>query len=359
MSATAPSGPLCRHFGTCGGCAYQDMPDDAYRAFKRDQVVHTLAAHGLANAEIGEIVEIGPGTRRRAAFKVVKQGGQVQLGFHAAASHDIVDMHECRLLTPSLLALVPRLRTMMSVLLDDGEKSELFVTETGNGPDIAIQWKRATSPKLVAEAACQATALKLARLTANGETLVTFAAPITIFGKARVMLPPNSFLQPTEAGQAVLQTQVASAVRGSKRLADLFAGCGTFAVVLAQETRVLAVELDRASLDALDAAARASQGLKPVTTERRDLFKQPLTAAEMTRFDSVVLDPPRAGASAQARELAKSRIGRIAYVSCNPASFARDARLLIDGGFRIGRVTPVDQFLWSSHIELVADFRRN
>ncbi|MGB8363678.1 MAG: class I SAM-dependent RNA methyltransferase [Rhizomicrobium sp.] len=357
MSAVPSSGALCRHFGICGGCAWQDMADDAYRIFKRDQVVQALA--GLANVQIDEIVEIGPGTRRRAAFKVVKRGGLTQLGFHAAASHDIVDMLECRLLTPSLWALVPRLRAMMAALLDDGEKCELFVTETANGPDLSIQWKRASSPALIAEAARQATALKLARLTANGETLATLAAPMTTFGKARVTLPPGSFLQPTEAGQAVLQARVAASVRGSKTLADLFAGCGTFALVLAQEARVHAVEQDRPSLDALEAAARATQGLKPVTTERRDLFRRPLTTAELARFDAIVLDPPRAGAAAQSRELAKSRVGRIAYVSCNPASFARDARLLVEGGYAIGRVTPVDQFLWSSHIELVAVFKRD
>lgn len=353
------SAPLCRHFGVCGGCAYQDMPDDAYRKLKRQSIVQALAGQGLTDIEIDETVAIGPGTRRRAAFKVAKKGRVAELGFHAAASHDIVDMQECRLLTPGLFALVPRLRAMMAALLGDGEKAELFVTETANGADLAIRWPRKLTPALVSEASRQATALRLARVTANGETLATLAKPVTLFGKARVALPVNSFLQPTEAGQARLQAEIVAATKGSRTIADLFAGCGTFALVLAEYARVHAVELDRPALDALAAAARMTQGLKPLTTEPRDLFKRPLTMPELKRFDAVVLDPPRAGAAGQARELAKSDVGCVAYVSCNPASFARDARVLIEGGYRIGRVTPVDQFLWSSHIELVARFARD
>jgi 23S rRNA (uracil1939-C5)-methyltransferase len=356
MSAAPLSQPLCRHFGTCGGCTYQDMQAGAYRAFKRERVVHALA--GLENAELGDFVEIGPGTRRRAAFKAEKLKGVARIGFHATASHDIVDMQECRLLTPQLLSLVPRLREMMTALLDEGEKAELFVTETANGPDLAIRWGCTLSAPLVTKAAQQAAKLKLARVTANGETLAELAGAFVTFGKARVALPPNGFLQPTQAGQAELQARVAEGVKGSKTVTDLFAGCGTFALVLALEARVHAVEQDRAAIDALAAAARITQGLKPLTTELRDLFKRPLSVPELARFDAVVLDPPRAGAVAQIREIANSRVRRIVYVSCNPASFARDARLLVDGGYRMGRVTQVDQFLWSSHIELLATFKR-
>jgi len=304
-------------------------------------------------------VEVAPGTRRRAAFKAAKSDGAVRLGFHAASSHDIVDMQECRVITPTLFALVAGLRAMMADLLGEGQKAELFVTETQNGADVAIHWSRPLSTAITTAAAHWAQRLKLARLTANGEPLIELAPPIVTFGKAEVTLPRDGFLQPTQAGEAVLQAKVVEGVKNAKAVADLFAGVGTFALVLAQNTRVHAVEAERTALDALAAAARGTPGLKPVTVEKRDLFKVPLGVPELTKFDAVVLDPPRVGALAQAKELAKSKIRRIVYVSCNPQSFARDARVLVDGGYRMGTITPVDQFLWSSHIELVAAFTRN
>jgi 23S rRNA (uracil1939-C5)-methyltransferase len=350
---------LCRHFGTCGGCTYQDMPDDAYRALKKADVVDALTRHGFAEPAVSEIVEVAPGTRRRAAFKAAKTEGVVRLGFHAAASHDIVDMQECRVLTPSLFALVAGLRAMMTELLDANQKAELFVTETQNGADVAIRWSRPMSTTITTAAAHWAQRLKLARLTANGEPLIELAAPIVRFGEAEVTLPRDGFLQPTEGGQAILQAKVLEGVKNAKAVADLFAGVGTFALMLAQKARVHAVETERASLDALAAAARGTPGLKPVTVEKRDLFKVPLGVLELAKFDAVVLDPPRVGANAQAKELAKSKIRRIVYVSCNPQSFARDARILVDGGYTMGTIAPVDQFLWSSHIELVAAFTRD
>ena len=350
---------ICRHFGTCGGCAYQDMPDDAYRALKKANVVDALVRHGFADPAVGEIVEVAPGTRRRAAFKAAKKDGAVRLGFHAAASHDIVDMQECRVITPSLFALVTGLRAMMAELLDEGQKAELFVTETQNGADVAIHWSRAVSTAITAAAAPWAARLRLARLTAGGEPLIELAPPVVTFGKARVTLPRDGFLQATREGEAILQAKVLEGAKSAKTVADLFAGIGTFALTLAQNARVHAVETERAALDALAAAARGTPGLKPVTVEKRDLFKVPLGPLELAKFDAVVLDPPRVGANAQAKELAKSKIRRLVYVSCNPQSFARDARTLVDGGYRMGTITPVDQFLWSSHIELVAAFTRD
>jgi 23S rRNA (uracil1939-C5)-methyltransferase len=335
------------------------MPDDAYRALKTANVVDALARQGFAAVAVGEIVEVAPGTRRRAAFKAAKSDSAVRLGFHAAASHDIVDMQECRVITPSLFALVAGLRAMMADLLGEGQKAELFVTETQNGADVAIRWSRPISTAITTAAAHWAQRLKLARLTANGEPLIELAPPIVTFGKAQVTLPRDGFLQPTQAGEAVLQAKVVEGVKNAKAVADLFAGVGTFALVLAQNARVHAVEAERTALDALAAAARSTPGLKPVTVEKRDLFKVPVGVLELAKFDAVVLDPPRVGAHAQAKELAKSKIRRIVYVSCNPQSFARDARVLVDGGYRMGTITPVDQFLWSSHIELVADFTRN
>ena len=350
---------LCRHFGTCGGCTYQDLPDGAYRALKTKNIIDALARHGFADTSVADMVEVVPGTRRRASFKVQKRDGAVLLGFHAAASHDIVDMHECRLLTPALFVLVGGLRAMMAELLDEGQKAELFVTETENGGDVAVQWSRQVNPTNSAIAARWAQKLGLARVTANGELLAELAAPVIEIGPALVALPRNAFLQPTQEGEAVLQEHVLEGAKRAKTVVDLFAGSGTFALVLAEKARVHAVETDSAALDALAAAARATPGLKPVTVERRDLFKLPLQPPELARFDAVVLDPPRVGALAQAKELARSKIRRIVYVSCNPESFARDARVLVSGGYRMGTVTPVDQFLWSSHSELVTTFTRD
>jgi 23S rRNA (uracil1939-C5)-methyltransferase len=357
--ATLTASSLCRHFGTCGGCTYQDLADDAYRALKRASVVDALARHGLADVDVAEIIEVAPATRRRAAFKSAKRNGAVLLGFHAAPSHDIVDMRECLVLTPSLFALVPSLRAMMAELLDEGQKADLFVTETQNGADVAIRWSRRLDPTTVAALAHWATKMKLARITANGEPAAELAAPSVRFGTATVVLPAEAFLQPTSSGEAILQEMVAASLKGVKSVIELFAGCGTFALVLAEQSRVHAVEQDRLALEALAQASRATSGLKPVTTEKRDLYKRPVTPPELARFDAVLLDPPRAGASAQARELAQSKIRRIVYVSCNPESFARDARILAAANFRLGTVQPVDQFLWSSHIELVAAFRRD
>ncbi|MGN6515314.1 MAG: class I SAM-dependent RNA methyltransferase [Rhizomicrobium sp.] len=349
---------ICRHFGTCGGCAFQDMPDDAYRALKRSFIVDALAQHGLENAEVESVVEVAPATRRRAVFKIAKRNGAVLAGFHAAQSHAVVDMRECLVLAPRLFALVAQLHELFGSLLNDGEYAEAHATDSDSGVDIAVRWPRKTTPPISAEIAQWAQKHRIARVTLNGNIATEFATPVVTFAKAQVALPPESFLQPTREGEAALRDEVLAGVRNAKVVADLFSGCGTFTFPLAGKARVHAVELDKPSIAAIAAAARNTQGLKPITTEARDLFKQPLAGDELKPFDAVVLDPPRAGALAQVKALAQSSVRRIAYVSCNAESFARDARALIDGGYRIGAVRPVDQFLWSSHIELVAAFAR-
>jgi 23S rRNA (uracil1939-C5)-methyltransferase len=349
---------LCRHFGTCGGCAHQDMPDGLYRARKRDLVVRALARHGLDTAEVADIVEVAPATRRRCVFKIAKRGGEVLVGFHARASHSIVDMHECRVLTPGLFGLAKGLRSVMGTVLGNNETAEIHATETDNGFDLALRWKRKPSPALIATLAQWTGPANVARITAGNDILVALAPPVLRIGNAQVRLPPHAFLQPTREGEAFLQNTVCASLSSAKAVADLFAGCGTFALMLAEQAKVRAVDLDGAMLDALAAAAGAAKGLKPITTEKRDLFKRPLMARELDAFDGVSLDPPRAGAEAQIGQLAASKVRRIAYVSCSPESFARDASILVDGGFRMDPVIPVDQFLWSEHIELVASFRR-
>ncbi len=349
---------LCRHFGTCGGCACQDTPDAQYRALKRDTVVRALAWQRLENAQVADIVEVAPGTRRRCVFKIARRAGEVLVGFHARASHSIVDMRECRVLTPGLFALAGQVRAVMDGILGDGEAAELHATETGTGFDLALRWQRKTAPTLIAKFAQWAGQANVARIVSGNDILVELAQPALRIGRADVRLPPHAFLQPTREGEVFLQTKVGEALKGSKTVADLFAGCGTFALALAENVRVHAVELDGAMLDSASAAARMTTGLKPVTSEKRDLFKRPLTARELGAFDGVSLDPPRAGAQEQVVQIAQSKVKRIAYVSCSAESFARDARVLVDAGFRMNPVIPVDQFLWSEHIELVASFRR-
>ncbi|HEY5238370.1 MAG TPA: hypothetical protein VIJ62_08330 [Rhizomicrobium sp.] len=334
------------------------MSSADYRNRKRSIVVDALVRAGLSNSIVEDVVAVAPRTRRRASFKVAKSGGKTLIGFHAAKSHDIVDMHECLVLTPTLFALVAPLRDMMDVLLHDGEKAELHVTEADNGFDVSLRWPRKTTPAIIGEIAKRAAAMKLARVTASGEALVELTTPVVHFGAAEVKLPPEAFLQPTRQGEATLQSLVAKAFVSAKNIADLFAGCGTFTFLLAERARVHTVELDAQMLNALSAAARGASGLKPVTTEKRDLFKQPLSLLELNAFDAVLLDPPRVGASAQVNRISQSRVKRVAYVSCNAASFARDAHMLVESGFRMGPVTPVDQFLWSEHIELFAAFGR-
>lgn len=350
--------PVCAHFGACGGCALQDLSPADYRAHKRNIVVEALARAGLSDAIVEDVIAVAPRTRRRASFKVAKSGGKTSIGFHAVKSHDIVDMRECHVLTPKLFALVASLREMMSAILHDGEKAELHVTEADNGFDVSLRWPRKTTPTIIAEIAKRAASLNLARVTSGGETLVELTTPAVKFGDAQVNLPIEAFLQPTRQGEATLQSLVVKSLVGAKNIADLFAGCGTFTLMLAKRARVHAVELDAQMLNALSAAARAASGLKPATVEKRDLFKQPLSPLELNNFDAILLDPPRVGASAQVNRISQSRVKRIAYVSCNAASFARDARVLVESGYRMGPVTPVDQFLWSEHIEVFAAFTR-
>jgi 23S rRNA (uracil1939-C5)-methyltransferase len=348
---------LCAHFGSCGGCAHQDVSDADYRVLKRRVVIDALSRHGI-EADVEDVVEVPPGTRRRATMKAKKAEGGVQLGFHAARTHDIIDLKQCLVLTARLAGLLPGLREMLSEMLAPNEDAELRLADTDGGIDLGLRWRKPNDTPTLAALARWATKLKLARISAHGETVVSLAQPSAKFGKAVVALPPEIFLQPTREGEAALQAFVRDTLSGAKYVADLFCGCGTFTFPLAEKSRVHAVELEPAMLEALAAAVKSTPGLKPVTTEKRNLFKRPLSEFELNRFDGVCLDPPRAGALEQAKLLAKSKLSRIAYVSCDAESFARDARVLVDAGFRLKRVVPVDQFLWSSHVELAGAFVR-
>ena len=333
------------------------MPHDVCIAAKREILVQALARAGVT-AEVALVIETPPRSRRRAVLKLARAAAGIEIGFHAARSHAIIDMRECLVLTPGLFDLVQKLRPRLASIFHEGEHAELHVTECDNGFDCALRWERKRAPDLVAQFAQGLKGLSIARLVLNKETVLEDAAPSVTLGNAVVKPPPQAFLQPTRAGEAALQEKVLALTAKAKTVLDLFSGLGTFTLPLAAQARVHAVESDKPMLDALAAAARNAKGLKPVTTEARDLFKRPLGSLELNAFDAVVLDPPRAGAGSQCRALAASKVRRLAYVSCDPATFARDAAILIAGGFTLGPVTPVDQFLFSSHIELVAGFTR-
>jgi 23S rRNA (uracil1939-C5)-methyltransferase len=351
------SSSFCPHFPACGGCVSQDTARDAYLASKRDIVVQALGRAGVT-AEVAAVIETPPHSRRRAVFKIKSLPEGLHIGFHAARSHAIIDMHSCDILTPGLFALVGRLRQKLEPIFGVGEAAELHVTECDNGFDAVFRWSRKLAPNLVTLLSAALGGTGIVRLMLGADRVFETAAPQITLGNAVVKPPPQAFLQPTRAGEVALQEHVLALTAKAKNIADLFCGLGTFTLPLAAYARVHAVEADKPMLDALAAAARAAKGLKPVTTEVRDLFKRPLTPLELAAFDTVVLDPPRAGAEAQAKALAASKVRRVAYVSCDAATFARDAAILVKGGFILGPVIPVDQFLFSSHIELVAGFTR-
>jgi 23S rRNA (uracil1939-C5)-methyltransferase len=346
----------CRHFGTCGGCALQHVSHASYLAFKRDLILTALKQRGFADVGVDEIRAVPPGTRRRANFKAQRRGEAVALGFYEAGSRVLVDLEECPILALELARLMPRLRTQLENILRTNETVELLATATDSGIDLTLSLRRKREPGILMALSLLASTLKLARLSWNGEDVAVAEQPALRVGRFTVNLPPGAFLQPTKEGERLLQQLVVEAAAGARQVADLFCGCGTLALALAETHAVHAVDSIAPQVEALLAAGRA--GRARVTGETRDLFRRPLLAPELDRFDAVVLDPPRPGAAAQAKALAASRVPKVLYVSCNAASFARDARLLVDGGYRLLQVTPIDQFLWSPHVELFARFSR-
>ena len=344
--------PPCRHFPECGGCQLQHADDKAYRQYLIDRVAGALAQHGL-ETEIREPHVSPPRSRRRATLKALKAGGRVLIGFHAAKSHRIVDMRECHVLLPELFALVAPLRTLLPAYLRDRRGGEVALTRIGGGVDLQIGGIDPEGYELLQGLTDFAMANGLARLSLDrglgAETLFEpHPATVTLSGRP-VAFPHNAFLQATEDGEAALVEAARAAIGEAKQIADLFAGLGTFALAIGS---AYAAE---ASRDAAAALRRAAPTLK---VEHRDLYRRPLDERELAAFDGVILDPPRAGAEEQVRSLAASAVPRIAYVSCNAATFARDAGLLVDGGYTLDWVRPVGQFRWSTHIELAAAFSR-
>lgn len=351
--------PVCPHFTSCGGCAVQHMAAAAYLAWKRDLVVTALGARGI-DAAVAPIIPVAAGTRRRAILSAERAGGRLLLGYHGAKSDRIIDITACPVLMPEIAAALPGLRTLAGLLIPRKGGLRLTVTRAANGLSVdvtgAVQAPDARSrPGLAATAAAHG----MIRVTLDGELLVQQAEPQIRFGKAHVGLPPGTFLQATHEAEAALTRLVLTGVGDAARIADLFCGIGTFTFPLAERASVLAVEADRLTGEAVQRAARQTQVLKPITVLRRDLYREPLAGKELAAFDAVVFDPPRDGARAQAEALAASKVPVVVAVSCNPATLARDLRHLLDGGYAITGIAPVDQFLYSPHVEVVATLRRS
>jgi 23S rRNA (uracil1939-C5)-methyltransferase len=353
--------PPCPHYGACGGCSLQHVSRDFYRAWKRQRVVDALAREGLAEAPVADLIETPAASRRRATFAVRKLRDRTLFGFNARRSSMIEDVDDCLILQPDLARRLPALRALAAKM--DGGEFDLAATLCDNGLDVAVAGK-AQEPQGAALSALIAAmrAAGVVRLSLNGNVVALLAPPVVNPGGVPMTPPTGGFLQASGEGEAALADLVASGVSGAKKIVDLFSGCGTFALPLAREATVLAVDGERASIDALLKAAAAAQGagvrINPVKAETRDLFERPMTAKELNGFDAVVFDPPRAGAKAQAGEIAASRVPVVVGVSCNPATFARDAAILKAGGYALTRTTPVDQFVYSPHVELVGLFRR-
>ena len=353
--------PICAHFGACGGCALQHLTDEAYAAAKLGWLRGALAQHGFADVEIAPLRRLAPGTRRRARLALARGTGVVA-GFHGRMSHAIVDMRECHVLHPALFALVEPLRRLAAVLLPKKGTAAASLTLGDAGVDVLLELPKVPGLDALEALARFAAAHDLARLSWQaGKVLAPVAQrrPVrAVFAGVAVDLPPDAFLQASVEADAVLGALVLDAVGTLRRVADFYSGVGTFTFALASRAPVHAVEGDAEAAKALGhAAARANLGGR-VTVERRDLARRPVSGEDLARFDAVVFDPPRTGAAAQSRELAASPVPRVVAVSCNPATFARDARILVDGGYTLAHVTPVDSFIWSPHLELVARFER-
>ncbi len=349
--------PVCPHFGVCGGCQTQHWDFVRYREWKRGLVVEALRQARL-DAPVGELIDAHGEGRRRAVFHARRSTHDVlEVGFAAYRAHHIVSIDRCPVLAPSLAGAIPAAWALAEALGALKKPLDIQVTTTDGGLDIDVRGSGQLGARHTATLAHLAETHRLARLTRHGELIVQRTAPTVRMGTASVVLPPGAFLQATAEGEAVLARLVLEHVGNAKVIADLLCGVGPFALRLAERARIVAADSDAAAITALRQAAK-TPGLKPIEAEQRDLFRRPLAPDELKSFNAVVFDPPRQGAEAQARQLAASKVPLVVAVSCNAATFARDARLLADGGYRLTAVTPVDQFRYSAHVEIAAKFTR-
>ncbi len=343
----------------CGGCVARHMPLAMYHDWKRDLLVRALRSQAI-DAEIAPLIAVPEHSRRRATFNAQRVGGVMRVGYHGRRSHDLVAAEDCPVLDARIVALLPVLAELAAVVGRGRDlPTRVAVTLTDAGADVDVDGSEraldATARALIGKIAASA---KLARVSVGGAPVIERAVPVLYFGGKAVVAPPGVFLQAVPLAEQAMIGLVTAALGTAKRVADLFCGLGTLTLPIAQKARVAAFDADRVAIATLDDALRRNQGLKPVTTQPRDLFRDPLAPMELKDFDAVVIDPPRAGAKAQCERLVQSKVKRVVMVSCNPATLARDLRILIDGGFRLDAITPIDQFLYSPHLEAVAVLAR-
>ena len=351
--------PLCRHFGICGGCMSQHMSPALYSDWKRSVIVQAFAHRGI-NSEVAPLTAIAPRSRRRAFLGVECTDRNVFIGFREEGQHTLVDMIECPVLDPMIVAALPLLKDMARIAMPSRTSGRLVVTKLDHGLDVSFD----NGHKMLHADDRQALAKlcksgRIIRLIVAGDMVVTHESTALTLGGVAVDPPPSIFLQAVPQAEALLIDLVLKALPAkAKRVADLFCGIGTFALPLARKVQVFAVDSDKRALAALEMATRHATGLKPIEIRQRDLFREPLSPKELEGFDAVVFDPPRAGAAEQTERIARSKVRHVIAVSCAPTTLARDAKALIDAGFKMGPVTPIDQFLYSPHTEAVAVFKR-
>ena len=345
----------CSHYKSCGGCALQHASDSFVADWKADVVRHAVEAQGL-DAPIRNVITSPVNSRRRATFSGRRLKSGPVVGFHAPASDAVTAVPDCRLLEADLIKGIPACEEIVAMLGTRKGEMRFQVTGTEAGLDVDVSGGRALNSTDWQPLASLADHFGLARLSVEGDIVVQHRPTTVSFDQIAVALPPGAFLQATKSGERALRDAVKRAVSSASHVVDLFAGCGTFALPLARSAEVHAVEGDAGLVAAMDDGWRKAQGLRKLTTEVRDLFRRPLLPDEIARFDAVVIDPPRAGAEAQVRSIAEVKPKRIAFVSCNPTTFARDAKILTDAGYKIDWIEVVDQFRWATHVELVTQF---
>ncbi len=349
--------PICPHFAHCGGCAVQTLAPPAYADWKRGLVEAALRNARLA-VDVSPLVEAHGEGRRRVTFHARYESGKARVGFMAARAHDIVEIDACPLLAPELANALPAARAIAQTLTARGKPLDIAITATDVGLDMDLRGAGPLDDRETRVLTDAAQRHDLARLTNHGRLVTLWRAPEIMIGAARVALPPGAFLQATAAGEAALAARVRAATAGAKKIADLFCGLGAFALRLAADARVAAFDSASDAIAALQTGARTAPTLRPIDAAVRDLYMRPLSAAALAEFDAIILDPPRAGALAQATEIAKGDAKTVIAVSCNAQSFARDAAILIAGNYEAQRITPIDQFRYSAHVEIVGVFAR-
>lgn len=346
----------CPHFGSCGGCQVQHWAAEPYRAWKRELLVSAFAREGI-DTTVGALIPCPPASRRRATLKARRRDGEVAVGFMARGSDALVAIGPCPILRPALETALPEFAALAGTLIRGSEDISLAVLEAQNGVAIAIEAEQMPTPDMLTALVNRAARSGLLQVAVNGDVIFERTVPQVAFCDTFVTPPPGGFLQAVAEIEEEMAALVTGHLKGAKTIVDLFAGSGTFAARLSQKARVHAVESEAPALAALEKAQRPS-GARPITTEACDLFDAPLTAAELNTYDGICLDPPRAGAEAQVAEIAQSTVPKVAYVSCDPASLARDAARLVRGGYRLDSLTPLDQFLHTPHVEAVALFSK-